>query len=107
MQKSLPGLVRILDELEKHYGMQSAVGPSEPYEMILFVNCGYPATDVSCTKGYEPLKAGVGTKPDQTLKAPREKLAKLTQAWGNVPGVARGTIETGRANRKREFFWAI
>lgn len=85
MQKSLSVLVRILDELEKHYGVQSAVGPSDPYEMILFVNCGYPATDVSCTKGYGPLKAGVGTKPDQILKAPSAKLAKLTQPGGMFP----------------------
>ena len=85
MKKTGLGIARILDELEKHYGMQSAVGPSDPYEMILFVNCGYPATDASCTKGYEPLKAGVGTKPDQILKAPSARLAKLTQPGGMFP----------------------
>jgi endonuclease-3 len=85
MQKSTAGLVRILDELEKHYGMQSAVGPSDPYEMILFVNCGYPATDASCKKGYEPLNAKVGTKPDQILKAPAARLAKLTRDGGMFP----------------------
>jgi endonuclease III len=85
MKKTRPGIARILDALEKHYGVQVAVGPSEPYEMILFVNCGYPATDASCTKGYEPLKAGVGTKPDQILKAPSARLAKLTQAGGMFP----------------------
>jgi endonuclease-3 len=85
MQKSMPGLVRILDELEKHYGMQSAVGPSDPYEMILFVNCGYPATDASCTKGYKPLKAEVGTKPEQILKAPSARLAKSTREGGMFP----------------------
>ena len=62
-----------------------AVGPSEPYEMILFVNCGYPATDASCTKGYEPLKGEVGTSPDQILKAPSAKLAKLTRGGGMFP----------------------
>jgi endonuclease III len=85
MTKSGLGIARILDALEKHYGVQVAVGPSDPYEMILFVNCGYPATDASCTKGYEPLKAGVGTKPDQILKAPAERLAKLTRDGGMFP----------------------
>ncbi|MGB2669746.1 MAG: hypothetical protein WAO11_03410 [Candidatus Acidiferrum sp.] len=85
MQKSTSGVVKILDKLEKHYGVQTAVGPSDPYEMILFVNCGYPATDVSCTKGYEPLKAEVGTKPAQILKASSAKLAKLTRDGGMFP----------------------
>jgi endonuclease III len=85
MQKSTFGLLRILDKLEKHYGVQAAAGPSDPYEMILFVNCGYPATDASCTKGYEPLKAEVGTKPEEILAAPKAKLAKLTRLGGIVP----------------------
>ena len=85
MKKTRPGIARILDALEKHYGVQAATGPSEPYEMILFVNCGYPATDASCTKGYEPLKAEVGTKPDQILKAPADRLAKLTRNGGMFP----------------------
>lgn len=85
MKKTQPQLSGILDLLEKHYGEQAAVGPSDPYEMIVFVNCGYPATDASCTKGYGPLKAEVGTKPEQILKAPSAKLAKLTQAGGMFP----------------------
>jgi len=85
MKKTRPGIARILDALEKHYGVQVAVGPSDPYEMILFVNCGYPATDASCTKGYEPLKAGIGTKPEQIFKAPSARLAKLTQPGGMFP----------------------
>jgi len=71
MQKSRPGLADVLDRLETHYGEQAAVGPSDPYEMILFVNCGYPATDASCTKGYEALKREVGTKPGKILAAPK------------------------------------
>jgi len=85
MQKHTAGLRRILDELEKHYGVQKVVGPSDPYEMILFVNCGYPATDAACTKGYEPLKAEVGTKPDRILKTPSAKLAQLTRDGGMFP----------------------
>ena len=40
MKGSRPGLAGILDRLEAHYGEQAAVGPSNPYEMILLVNCG-------------------------------------------------------------------
>ncbi len=85
MKKLRSRLADILDTLEEHYGTQRPLGPSDPYEMILFINCGYPATDASCTKGYDPLKAEVGTKPEQILKAPSAKLAKLTQPGGMFP----------------------
>lgn len=85
MQKFAPRLGGVLDVLERHYGEQAPAGPSEPYEMILFVNCGYPATDASCAKGYEALKRDVGTKPSEILAAPAAKLAKLMRLGGIVP----------------------
>jgi endonuclease-3 len=85
MQRSTRGLGRVLEALEEHYGKQIAVGPRDPYEMILFVNCGYPATDASCSKGYEALKREVGTKPAEILAAPVAKLAKLMRLGGIVP----------------------
>ena len=81
----MPKLPEILNSLEKRYGAQKLAGPNNPYEMIVFVNCGYPATDLSCMKGYKPLKAEVGTKPDQILKAPSAKIAKLTKDAGMFP----------------------
>src|SRR5580658_1113215 len=85
MRKSKRWLGRILDALERHYGVQTAVGPSEPYEMILFVNCGYPATDASCSKGYEALKREIGTELEEILAAPKAKVAKLLRLGGMVP----------------------
>jgi len=76
---------KILDQLERHYGPQELSGPDNPYEMILFANCGYPAADISCAKGFNPLKAEVGTKPEQILKASSAKLAKLTRDAGMFP----------------------
>src|SRR5580700_7066961 len=94
MQKSKRGLGRILDALEKHYGEQAIAGPSDPYEMILFVNCGYPATDSSCSKGYEALKRDVGTKPEKILEAPKAKLAKLMRLGGIVPELRAERLKT-------------
>src|SRR5580658_8675437 len=94
MRKSKRWLGRILDALERHYGVQTAVGPSEPYEMILFVNCGYPATDASCSKGYEALKRDVGTKPEKILAAPKAKLAKLMRLGGIVPELRAERLKT-------------
>lgn len=78
-------LAEILDSLEKHYGAQKLAGPNNPYEMIVFANCGYPATDISCGKGFHPLQSEVGTKPEQILKASNAQLAKLTRDAGMFP----------------------
>jgi endonuclease-3 len=80
-----PNLDAVLERLEQLYGPQKAVGPNDPYEMIVFVNCGYPATDVSCSKGFEALKREVGLKPENLLDAPKTKLAKLMRLGGIVP----------------------
>lgn len=87
-------LGEILDRLEKHHGAQKAAGPSDPYEMILFVNCGYPATDASCTRGYEALRSEVGTKPKKILAAPKAKLAKLMCLGGIVPELRAERLKT-------------
>lgn len=94
MKKTAPGLAGILNQLEKHYGEQATVGPSAPYEMILFVNCGYPATDASCTKGYEALKREIGTKPEEILAAPKAKLTKLMRLGGIVPELRAERLKT-------------
>jgi endonuclease-3 len=94
MKKTASSLAGILDSLEKHYGVQLAVGPRTPYERILFVNCGYPATDGSCTKGYEALKREVGTKPQEILAAPKAELAKLMRLGGIVPELRAERLET-------------
>jgi endonuclease-3 len=94
MKKTAPSLASILKQLEKHYGEQVAVGPRAPYEMIVFVNCGYPATDVSCAKGFDALKREVGTKPEEILAAPEAKLAKLMRLGGIVPELRAERLKT-------------
>src|SRR5208282_4510113 len=94
MQKSKRRLRGVLDALEKHYGKQTSVGPSDPYEMILSVNCGYPATDTSGAKGYEALKREVGIKTDAILAAPKAKLAKLMRLGGIVPELRAERLKT-------------
>jgi endonuclease III len=86
-------LGEVLRELEKLYGPQKLVGPSDPYEMILFVNCGYPATDASCSKGFDALKGEVGLTPDEILAAPKAKLAKLLRLGGIVPEERAGRLK--------------
>ena|SRR6266850_12710 len=81
----LPNLKEVLDTLERLYGPQKAAGPTDPYEMIVYLNCGYPASDASCSKGFDALKREVGLSPKEILAAPRAKLAKLLRLGGIVP----------------------
>ena len=81
----LPNLNEILEALEKMYGPQHAAGPTDPYEMIVYLNCGYPASDASCSKGFDALKREVGLSPREILAASKPKLAKLLRLGGIVP----------------------
>jgi endonuclease III len=80
-----PNLDAVLNSLEQIYGPQKAAGPTDPYEMIVYLNCGYPATDASCSKGFDALKREVGLSPKEILAAPKTKLAKLLRLGGIVP----------------------
>jgi endonuclease III len=80
-------LTQILDSLEELYGPQKLAGPTDPYEMIVFLNCGYPASDAKCTKGFDVLKREVGVQPNKLLAAPKAKLAKLMRPSVIMPEV--------------------
>ena len=104
-------LGRILDHLERFYGKTKAprailANPSrgaDPYEMILYANCGYPATDAACTKGFEALKQRVGLRPDDILGATDEKLAGVFQGTGMMPEKRGQRIREIAARVKHEF----
>jgi endonuclease-3 related protein len=81
----LPNVSEILEALEKMYGPQQPAGPSDPYEMIVYLNCGYPASDAACSKGFDALKREVGPSPKEILAASKSKLAKLLLLGGIVP----------------------
>jgi len=85
MTQPAENLDEILRELEKLHGPQELAGPDDPYEMILFLNSAYPASDAKCAKGFETVKREVGVSPDAILKAPKAKLAKLLRPFGMFP----------------------
>ena len=78
-------LLQILDALETAYGNQRLAGPTDPYEMIVFLNCGYPASDAKCAKGFEALKREVGVEPKKILAVPKAKLAKVMRPSVIIP----------------------
>ena len=75
-------LDEILNRLEKFYGPQEPTFPVDPYEFLVWWYCGYPASDVACTKGWNSLSRDVGIDPDKLLKAKPAKLAGAIQPGG-------------------------
>lgn len=71
--------------------------------MILHANCGYPASDASCTKGFEALKKEVGLRPDDILSAPEEKLRAVLKLGGIVPELRAQRLREIAARVKHEF----
>lgn len=80
-------VLAVLDRLEAFYGPQEPCWPVEPYEFLIWWHCGYPASDVTCTKGWNALKKEVGIEPRHILKSTQGKLAHALKAGGMVPEV--------------------
>jgi endonuclease-3 len=78
-------LNEILSRLEEFYGPQEASFPVDPYEFLVWWYCGYPASDVACTKGWNSLSREVGIDPIKLLKAKPAQLAAAIKPGGMVP----------------------
>jgi endonuclease III len=93
----------ILDTLENTYGTQRAAGPADPYEMLLYLNCGYPASDAACSKGFAALKEEIGVEPSDILRAATPALAKLMRPGGIQPELRAARLQEIARKVKVEF----
>jgi endonuclease-3 len=93
----------ILDRLEKCYGKQQAVWPTDPYLFLVWWHCGYPASDKACSKGWDELNKSVGVEPDQILRASPDKLADALRPGGMVPELRAMRLKEIAARVKDEF----
>lgn len=82
---SMPRLKQLLDRLEAYYGEQQPGWPVDPYLFLVWWQCGYPASDAACRKGWESLTSRIGTDPDRLLSADPTKLALALKPGGMVP----------------------
>ena len=87
MKKSASKLTKLLDHLERFYGKPTPPRLTNPYKMILYTNCGYPATDASCTKGFNALRQEVGLQPENILAVPDSKLTEIMRLGGIFPAL--------------------
>jgi endonuclease-3 len=93
----------VLDKLEMFYGPQEPCRPVEPYEFLIWWHCGYPASDATCTRGWNALNKEVGIQPHQILSATQTKLAHALKAGGMVPEVRAERLQQIAERVENEF----
>ncbi len=96
-------LAKILDRLDKYYGKPPKAWPTDPYELVILRNSGYPQSDANCSKGYESLRQEIGIKPSQILAAPNAKLIKAIRPGVMFPEIAARRLKEIAAMVEGEF----
>ena len=77
----MPGsLVTIVDRLEAQYGAPAPPITTDAFELILWENVAYLASDARRTTAFRALQNSIGTRPDQILAADRRSLSAICQA---------------------------
>ena len=71
--------------------------------MIVFLNCGYAASDAKCAKGFQALKREVGVPPEQVLAATKAKLARVMRPSVVMPIVCAERLREIARKTKNEF----
>jgi endonuclease III len=75
----------ILDRLESRYGSQKPCWPTEPYQFLIWWNCGYPASNAACQRGWESVREKIGIEPQNILAASTRELRSALKPGGMVP----------------------
>jgi endonuclease III len=96
-------LSQLLDKLESFYGTQEFSWPIDPYLFLIWWQCGYPASDAACAKGWEHLNEKIGVEPRQLLSATPAALANALKAGGMVPELRGQRLKEIAASVQNEF----
>ncbi len=90
--KSESRLTRVLAALVKLHGGPRPSKAADAYELLIFTNCGYPASERACVAGFSALKASVGISPQAIVGAPRSRVVAAMRKGGIVPELRAGRL---------------
>ena len=94
------GFWNLIGKLEEAYGKSEPPSTRDPFELILYENIAYLASDDRREKAFRELKKRVGTRPADLLTANVEVLAEITAMAGIFPDLrARRLQESARLVR--------
>ena len=79
MKISIP---EILELLEGRYGEQHPSWPTDPYLFLVWWHCGYPASDTTCSKGWQSLQKAVGMVPEPRAVRLKEIAMRIQNEFG-------------------------
>jgi endonuclease-3 len=77
-------LPALIERLEQTYGPQAWLGPTTPYDFLIWLNCGYPPSDPACAAGYVSLASAIGTTPEAILGSEETTLTAALASGGMV-----------------------
>jgi endonuclease III len=96
-------LAQLLDRLEDFYGKPKSASPTDPFEMVVHRNAGYPQSDDRCDKGFQSLKQEIGLTPRKILAAPDANLAAALKGSGMNPELRARRLKESAALVESEF----
>ncbi len=99
----MASLAPLLDALEALHGPQQPGWPTDPWHFLVWWHCGYPASDASCSKGWESLKDRIGLDPEQILAASPSRLALALKPGGMVPELRAMRLKEIAERVQKEF----
>lgn len=102
-----PRITAILDSLEAKYGGLDPVAPTDPYEFLLWWQCGYPPSEERCSKGWVSLQRAIGIAGKQLSSASAAKLAAALKAGGMVPELRAERLKEIAARVQAEYGGAL
>lgn len=96
-------LAQLLDRLEEFHGKPKPPQLTDPFEMVVHRNAGYPQSDERCDKGFHSLKKGIGVTPEKILAVPDAKLAAALKGSGMNPELRARRLKESAALVEAEF----
>ena len=95
MPATRPSLSRVVDTLAQFYGEPDPPVVTDPFEMILWENIAYLASDVRRAEAFEELRKKVGLRPGDIRKASHKALLSVTSRGDRAGKQHRKIAECG------------
>ncbi len=84
---------KLVDKLQQHYGAPAPPPSIDPFELIIWENIAYLASDKRRAEAFRTLRETIGTHPEHILAAPHSALAAIGKA-GILPDVSAEKLLT-------------
>lgn len=96
-------LQALFHQLEVFYGKQEINWPTDPYQFLIWWHCGYPASDVTCGKGWRSLEREIGVGAQEILASTDEELTRALKPGGMVPEIRAMRLKEIADRTEEEF----